>query len=98
MEGVRVKLAGLFAGIDVRLPPRAADVDVRALTVDSRKAGPGSLFAALRGTQSDGAAFAPQAVANGAVAVLCDREIDVGSAALVVARDARRAFSLAASR
>ena len=43
--GPEVKLAELFAGIDVRLPPRAEDVDVRALAVDSRKVAPGTLFA-----------------------------------------------------
>src|SRR5438067_1171098 len=93
-----VKLPELFAGIDVQLPPRAERVDVRALAVDSRKVGPGALFAALKGLAADGAEFAPQAVQRGAVAVLSDRELEVSPAALVVARDARRAFSQAASR
>lgn len=96
--GLEVKLAELFAGIDVQLPPRADRVEVRALAVDSRKAGPGTLFAALKGVAADGADFAAQAVQGGAVAVLCDRELDVTPAVLVVARDARRAFSQAASR
>src|SRR5205823_1171484 len=82
----------------VQLPPRAERVDVRALAVDSRKVGPGALFAALKGLAADGAEFAPQAVQRGAVAVLSDRELEVSPAALVVARDARRAFSQAASR
>ena len=96
--GPEVRLAELFAGIEVQLPPRADRVEVRALAVDSRKAGPGSLFAALKGVAADGAEFAPQAVKGGAVAVLCDRELEVAPAVLVVARDARRAFSQAASR
>jgi UDP-N-acetylmuramoyl-L-alanyl-D-glutamate--2,6-diaminopimelate ligase len=96
--GLEVRLAELFAGIEVQLPPRADEVDVRALAVDSRKAVPGTLFAALKGVAADGAEFAPQAVQRGAVAVLCDRKLDVAPAALVIARDARRAFSQAASR
>src|SRR2546421_8088784 len=96
--GLEVRLPELFTGIDVRLPPRAEEVDVRALAVDSRKVGPGALFAALQGTVADGAQFAPQAVERGAVAVLGDRELPVAPAALIVARNARRAFSLAASR
>jgi UDP-N-acetylmuramoyl-L-alanyl-D-glutamate--2,6-diaminopimelate ligase len=96
--GLEVRLPELFAGIDVRLPPRAEDVDVRALAVDSRKVGPGALFAALQGAVADGAQFAPQAVERGASAVLSGRELDVSPAALVVAPDARRAFSQAASR
>ncbi len=93
-----VRLPELFTGIDVRLPPRAEKVDVRSLAVDSRKVGPGALFAALKGVLADGADFAPQAVLGGAAAVLSDRELDVAPAALVVARDPRRAFSQAASR
>jgi len=88
----------MFSGIDARVPPEAARVDVRSLAVDSRQVVPGSLFAALRGTETDGAAFVPQAVERGAVAVLCDRSVDSGAAALVLAPDARRVFSLAASR
>src|SRR5689334_16659650 len=72
--GPEVKLAELFAGVDVRLPPRAEGVD------------------------ADGADFAPQAVKSGAVAVLAERELEISPAALVLARDARRAFSQAASR
>jgi UDP-N-acetylmuramoyl-L-alanyl-D-glutamate--2,6-diaminopimelate ligase len=96
--GLEVRLPELFTGLDVRLPPRAEEVDVRALAVDSRKVVPGALFAALRGTAADGAQFAPQAVERGAVAVLSDRQLPVAPAALIVAPDARRAFSQAASR
>ncbi|GLY71922.1 UDP-N-acetylmuramoyl-tripeptide--D-alanyl-D-alanine ligase [Actinoallomurus iriomotensis] len=52
------------------------------VVIDSRKAGPGALFAALRGERLDGHDFAGQAVAAGAVAVLAERE--VGTAAVIV--------------
>jgi UDP-N-acetylmuramoyl-L-alanyl-D-glutamate--2,6-diaminopimelate ligase len=42
------------------------DPEITAVTSDSRKAGPGVLFAALPGVARDGADFAPQAVAAGA--------------------------------
>src|SRR5439155_1588007 len=90
-------LRELFAGVGAEVPPEAADVDVRALAVDSRRAGPGSLFAALPGVNADGADFAAQAIGRGAVAVLASRRLHV-SAPVVVASDPRRAFSLAASR
>ena len=44
--------------------------DFTGLTSDSRKVKPGYLFAALAGTQTDGARFVKDAVARGAVAVL----------------------------
>jgi UDP-N-acetylmuramoyl-tripeptide--D-alanyl-D-alanine ligase len=50
--------------------------------IDSREVQPGSLFAALPGTRSDGHDFAAAAVAAGAVAVLATRP--VGVPALVV--------------
>jgi UDP-N-acetylmuramoyl-L-alanyl-D-glutamate--2,6-diaminopimelate ligase len=46
------------------------DVDVSDLTQDGRAARPGCAFLAVRGTVEHGLKFAPQAVANGARAVL----------------------------
>ena len=48
------------------------DVPITGLTLDSRAAGPGLLFCALRGTAADGHAFMASAVARGAAAVLCE--------------------------
>jgi UDP-N-acetylmuramoyl-tripeptide--D-alanyl-D-alanine ligase len=53
-----------------------------AVVIDSRQARPGSLFAALPGSRTDGHDFAPQAVAAGAVAVLASRP--AGVPALIV--------------
>lgn len=54
-----------------------ATVHVTATIVDSRRAGPGVLFVALRGERVDGHAFAAQAAAAGAVAVLAVRPVGV---------------------
>jgi UDP-N-acetylmuramoyl-L-alanyl-D-glutamate--2,6-diaminopimelate ligase len=48
-------------------------VEVSNLCFDSRKVTPGTLFVAVRGTQSDGHAYVEKAVAQGAVAVVCER-------------------------
>jgi UDP-N-acetylmuramoyl-tripeptide--D-alanyl-D-alanine ligase len=53
------------------------------VVIDSREVEPGSLFAALPGTRTDGHAFAAAALAAGATAVLATRP--VGGPALVVA-------------
>lgn len=52
------------------LPDRQATLDVRAVTADSRAAGPGTLFVAIQGARADGRAFIADAVARGASAVL----------------------------
>ena len=75
------------------------DPEITAVTADSRKCGPGVLFAALPGTQSDGRAFIAQALAAGAAAVLAPADtpdLD-GAAPLVRAHDARRLYALAAA-
>lgn len=48
------------------------DVEIKDICIDSRQAGEGSLFMAMRGTQTDGHAYIPAAVGQGAVAVLCE--------------------------
>jgi UDP-N-acetylmuramoyl-tripeptide--D-alanyl-D-alanine ligase len=52
------------------------------VVIDSRRAGPGSLFAALPGTRADGHEFAAAAVAAGATVALVTRP--VGAPALLV--------------
>lgn len=47
------------------------------VVVDSRRAAPGSLFAAFAGERVDGHEFAKSAVAQGAVAALVSRPVDV---------------------
>jgi UDP-N-acetylmuramoyl-tripeptide--D-alanyl-D-alanine ligase len=49
------------------------------VVIDSRRVGPGGLFAAVAGERADGHDFAPAAVAAGAVAVLATRPVPVPS-------------------
>jgi len=44
--------------------------EIKAITYDSRKVKPGTLFVAISGIQNDGHEYIPQAIENGAVAVL----------------------------
>ena len=44
----------------------AADPEIRGVRVDSRRVRPGELFAALRGTRSDGSIFVTDALKRGA--------------------------------
>src|SRR5215510_11667155 len=67
-----------------------APVDVTDLAYDARDAGPGSLYFCIPGSRADGHDFAPEAVANGAVALVVQRPLDLSLPQLVV-EDARRA-------
>ncbi|MCI4662140.1 MAG: UDP-N-acetylmuramoyl-L-alanyl-D-glutamate--2,6-diaminopimelate ligase [Neomegalonema sp.] len=55
-------------------PPLDLETEFGGVVVDSRKARPGMIFAALKGTQTNGAQYIPAAIKAGASAVLCDLE------------------------
>ncbi|MBT3395576.1 MAG: UDP-N-acetylmuramoyl-L-alanyl-D-glutamate--2,6-diaminopimelate ligase [Alphaproteobacteria bacterium] len=68
MGGQQVQLSDLYAtGLTTENDP-----EILGLSADSRTVTPGTLFAALKGVAADGADFIPQAIANGAVAILAD--------------------------
>jgi alanine racemase len=46
--------------------------EIRQVSIDSRSCGPNSLFVALRGSQTDGHQFVPEAAANGATLALVE--------------------------
>ncbi len=48
------------------------DIDINQVDIDSRKAKPGSLFVAMRGTQTDGHQYIGKAIELGASAILCE--------------------------
>ena len=79
---------------------RLDDVAVAGITADSRRVTRGFVFAAMPGTNVDGAAFAADAVAKGAAAILADRAANLPELAVPVLRsaDPRRALALMAAR
>jgi UDP-N-acetylmuramoyl-L-alanyl-D-glutamate--2,6-diaminopimelate ligase len=72
-----------------------APVEIADLAYDARSATAGSLFFCVPGSTADGHEFAPEAVANGAVALVVERPLELDVPQLVVA-DARRAMGVAA--
>jgi UDP-N-acetylmuramoyl-L-alanyl-D-glutamate--2,6-diaminopimelate ligase len=54
------------------------ETTVTAVTYDSRQAGPGAVFVALRGVNADGASFAREALNRGAVAVVSEAGAPTG--------------------
>lgn len=87
------------------LPEAATDarlgaIEVAGVTPDSRKVKPGFLFVAIAGAKADGAQFAKQAAAAGAVAVAAEHRPDAlpDAVAFVSVKNARAALALGAAR
>jgi UDP-N-acetylmuramoyl-L-alanyl-D-glutamate--2,6-diaminopimelate ligase len=77
-----------------------AAIEVNGLTADSRKVRRGDVFIAVPGTKADGIAFAVQAAAAGAAAIVGERAPEglPGGTVFVRVGNARRALALAAAR
>jgi UDP-N-acetylmuramoyl-L-alanyl-D-glutamate--2,6-diaminopimelate ligase len=90
-------LVQLLAGLADGVP----DIAITGLASDSRQVKPGDAFCAVPGTRADGLAFAPAAVAAGAVAVIgqASRPAELPAhVGYVQVADMRIALSQAASR
>ena len=76
---------------------RADDAtEITGVVYRADQAGPGRIFACLRGTNADGHDFAAQAVAHGAAALIVERRLDLDVPQLEVP-DGRLAMALAAA-
>lgn len=53
------------------------ELKITSIVTDSRKAGEGSLFAAIKGARVDGHRFIPAVAEQGAVCVLCEEKPDI---------------------
>ena len=67
-----MKLEELLKKISVKTIEGPADVDIVGVDIDSRKVGPGHLFVAIKGTQTDGHQYIAKAIELGAAAILCE--------------------------
>jgi UDP-N-acetylmuramoyl-L-alanyl-D-glutamate--2,6-diaminopimelate ligase len=95
-----MKLADL-AGPESAYSSSAGDIEITGLTADSREVEQGFLFAALPGTQRDGAEFIPQALEKGAAAILLPEGSPAAPQAtvpVVTGVDVRRTLALMAAR
>jgi UDP-N-acetylmuramoyl-L-alanyl-D-glutamate--2,6-diaminopimelate ligase len=65
-------IAQLISNISTKQVTGNTAATVRHLTYDSRQAGEGSLFFAIRGTQADGHSFIPGVIGKGTTAIVCE--------------------------
>jgi UDP-N-acetylmuramoyl-L-alanyl-D-glutamate--2,6-diaminopimelate ligase len=92
-------LQEICAGITDLSGLNKPEQEITALVFDSRKVVPGCLFFAVRGTVVDGHRFIEQAVASGAVAVVCEEipENQNTDTVFIAVKDASEALGFAAA-
>jgi UDP-N-acetylmuramoyl-L-alanyl-D-glutamate--2,6-diaminopimelate ligase len=92
-----MQLADLIRGIGTIAIDGPVNRDIGGISYDSRRAGPGDLFVAIRGEQFDGHSFIEQAVEKGAVAVVGEYVGLSHRATMIVVPDSREALARLAS-
>lgn len=79
------------------MSPEAGDAEVRGIAYRSDEVRPGDAFFCVPGFRHDGHSFAADAVARGALALVCERGCALGVPEAVVS-DTRRALAIASAR
>lgn len=97
-----MKIEGLLVGEDYELLKGDINTNVSGLANDSRKVEKGFLFIAVKGFEQDGHRYIPQAIQNGAVAIVIEdkeslnnRELD--GVTIIYVENARRIMAVMAN-
>ncbi len=96
LSSLLAKAAAMVAVDITRLPPAVLDATVTGVAYDSRLVAPGNVFVALQGLNADGASYAREAMARGALAVVGEA-VPHDLPAIVVSRGRLALAALAAA-
>ncbi len=88
-----MKLKEVLRDIPVLELRASPELEITDVCYDSRKVGPGALFVAVRGYETDGHKYIPSALERGAAAVVCE-EIPEAEGAFVRVENSRKALGL----
>jgi len=91
-EVTDMKLSKLLTNLSDKEAHGRVDVEIMGMAQDSRQVKPGDLFVAVKGLDADGHDFIPDAIRQGAVAVVGERETSI-SVPYVLVPDSRQALA-----
>jgi len=74
-------------------PAHIPAVPITGIAIDNRKVEPGNLFVAILGSSADGHDFIPDAIARGARAIVCEREITGLSVPCIRVQNSRQSLT-----
>jgi len=93
-----MKLSKIMENISFNLIKGDIDVDIKEIQYDSRKVKKGDVFFAIEGYNLDGHKYIQSAINNGAVAVVCHKEIENGLDVVVIkVEDSRQALAISSA-
>ena len=94
-RSLKMQLSELLSGINYIDVKGNTDLNISSLSCDSRRVKKDGLFFCLEGTQTDGHIFAHKAVADGAVALVCGRDVNLAddSVCRLIVSDTRAVMS-----
>lgn len=87
MTLVRLTLGWIARAVGGRLVGGEADTEVKDVVIDSRVAGAGDLFIAIRGPRFDGHTFVPDVLSRGAAAAIVDTQAGLTGGAWIEVDD-----------
>lgn len=74
-----MRLDDVLSSSGIPVPPEMGSLEITSVTDDSRQAGPGTLFVAVKGFSTDGHLYIDAALENGASAAISDRPCETRS-------------------
>lgn len=94
MEATAMKLSRLLEKLTYTLVQGDENTGITTLVYDSRKVESGSVFVCLKGYNSDGHAFAPKAIDQGAAALVVEEDVEAPQNVTVIkVEDTRKALA-----
>lgn len=87
-------LSQLLTGVKVTEKYNYTDSEITGVHYNSAKIQPGNIFVAIKGFSTDGHKYIPSAVANGAVAIICQEYSDDCPVTQIVVEDSRIAEAI----
>ncbi len=96
---MKVNLSEILKDIQIQQIQGPVDIQLSGIGFDSRKVAAGTLFIAVKGTQSDGHEFIESAIQSGAPAIVCEHMPAATSpdVTYIVVKDASHALAILAS-
>jgi UDP-N-acetylmuramoyl-L-alanyl-D-glutamate--2,6-diaminopimelate ligase len=93
-----MKLRDIMENINFDIIQGSIDLDIRTIQYDSRKVNQGDVFFCVEGYNVDGHKYVQDAIKNGAIAVICQKDIDNNlNCTVIKTNDSRKALAISAA-